>query len=158
VSANAHSAGWFTDPQNPTQQRYWNGSEWTEHTAPAALPTAPQTSGVTAVPPNASGATTALVLGILSLLFFGFGLLTGIPAMITARRAAREIDQSQGRLGGRGMATAGFVTGLIGTIWSALAVVLVIVVFALGSSVENEFDSVCGTINPDPVTNPECFD
>ena len=156
MSANTPAAGWFTDPQDPSQQRYWNGSEWTEHRAPGVLSPAPPGSGFTAVPPNASGATTALVLGILSLLFFG--LFTGIPAMVIGRKTAREIDQSQGRLGGRGMATAGFVTGLIGTIWSALAFALVVLVFALGSSVETQFETTCNTVNPDPVANPECFD
>ncbi len=24
-------AGWYPDPHNPSQQRYWNGSTWTEH-------------------------------------------------------------------------------------------------------------------------------
>ncbi len=156
MSASTPSAGWFPDPQDPSQQRYWNGSEWTEHRAPAAYPPAIYPSGVTPIPPNSGGATTALVLGILSLLFFG--LFTGIPAMITARRATREIDQSHGRLGGRGMATAGFVTGLIGTIWSGLVVALVVVVFAVGSSLDSRVESVCNTVNPDPVSNPECFD
>ena len=31
-------ANWYPDPQNPTLQRYWDGSAWTEHTAPAAGP------------------------------------------------------------------------------------------------------------------------
>lgn len=29
-------AGWYTDPTNPDQQRYWDGSTWTGHTAPGA--------------------------------------------------------------------------------------------------------------------------
>lgn len=28
------NAGWYPDPQVPAQQRYWNGSAWTEHVAP----------------------------------------------------------------------------------------------------------------------------
>ena len=40
--------GWYADPEWPSYQRYWNGSEWTQHRAPrreqksaglAALPT-----------------------------------------------------------------------------------------------------------------------
>ena len=27
-------AGWFADPQNPSQLRYWDGTAWTEHTHP----------------------------------------------------------------------------------------------------------------------------
>ena len=29
-------AGWYPDTQTPGQQRYWDGSQWTEHTAPGA--------------------------------------------------------------------------------------------------------------------------
>lgn len=25
-------SGWFPDPENPAQQRYWDGAQWTEHT------------------------------------------------------------------------------------------------------------------------------
>ncbi len=30
-------AGWFNDPEDATQLRYWNGTEWTEHRSPRAL-------------------------------------------------------------------------------------------------------------------------
>lgn len=33
-------AGWYTDPEQPASQRYWDGSAWTEHRSPgAAVPT-----------------------------------------------------------------------------------------------------------------------
>lgn len=37
-------AGWYQDPHNPNQQRYWDGQTWTEHThdAPFSIPSAPQ--------------------------------------------------------------------------------------------------------------------
>jgi|SRR6478609_11354327 len=148
MSADMRAAGWFTDPSDPTLQRYWNGSEWTEHQAPVSPGHAPQPGRVAGIPPNADGAVTSLVLGIVSLLFCG--LLSGIPAVITARRATRAIDQSQGQLGGRGLATAGFVTGLIGTIWSGLALGFVVVVFIFGSAVSSSFEETCSTI----VTSP----
>ena len=78
--------------------------------------------------PTSSKATTSLILGIVSVVMCG--LLLGIPAMIIARQAKREIRESQGRLGGEGLATAGFVTGLIGTIWSVV-VGLVFVALAI---------------------------
>ena len=90
-------------------------------------------------PPTSSKATTSLVLGIVSLI--ACGLLLGIPAMIVARQAKREIRESGGRVGGEGLATAGFVTGLIGTVWSVLAFLLVIGVFVFGSA----FVSSCST-------------
>ncbi|MEQ8840717.1 MAG: DUF2510 domain-containing protein [Acidimicrobiales bacterium] len=30
-------AGWYNDPEDVTQLRYWNGNEWTEHRSPRAL-------------------------------------------------------------------------------------------------------------------------
>lgn len=27
-------SGWYPDPEDPSLQRYWNGFQWTEHTAP----------------------------------------------------------------------------------------------------------------------------
>jgi hypothetical protein len=29
-------AGWYLDPTNPSIQRYWDGTVWTEHAHPAA--------------------------------------------------------------------------------------------------------------------------
>jgi uncharacterized protein (AIM24 family) len=31
-----HEAAWHPDPQDPSQLRWWDGSQWTEHTAPIA--------------------------------------------------------------------------------------------------------------------------
>lgn len=31
-------AGWYPNPQDPTQTRYWDGAQWTSHVAPAAVP------------------------------------------------------------------------------------------------------------------------
>ena len=80
------------------------------------------------------------MLGICSLV--ACGLFLGIPAMILGRQAKREIRESQGRLGGEGMATAGFWTGLVGTVWSALAAILVVLLFAFGAA---WFDENCTT-------------
>jgi TM2 domain-containing membrane protein YozV len=37
------ASGWYTDPSNPHGLRYWNGAGWTDHTAPGATPSQPQT-------------------------------------------------------------------------------------------------------------------
>lgn len=31
-------AGWHSDPNDPTLNRWWNGSQWTEHSAPKVAP------------------------------------------------------------------------------------------------------------------------
>lgn len=38
--------GWYQDPEDPTQLRWWDGVAWTDHThvAPTAAPTAPVTT------------------------------------------------------------------------------------------------------------------
>ena len=83
-----------------------------------------------APPPAAdSKAVFSLVLGILSLTCLG--LVAGIPALILGSVARRDIDRSQGRLTGRGMAAFGIVSGLFGTGLS-----LVLALFALGGALE----------------------
>ncbi len=71
-------------------------------------------------------ATLSLGLGIGSLvLAFVGGFLLGIPAMAAGYAARRDINLSGGAEGGRGRATAGIVTGLIGTLVSAMFLVTV---------------------------------
>lgn len=36
-------AGWYPHPSMVGTQRYWDGSGWTDHVAPASPPAAPQT-------------------------------------------------------------------------------------------------------------------
>ncbi len=65
-------------------------------------------------PPRAeTKAVFSLVLGILSLTCMG--IFAGIPALILGSIARRDIDRSQGRLTGRGIAAFGIVSGLFGT-------------------------------------------
>lgn len=45
-------AGWYPDPQDATQQRYWDGSTWTGHTAPQG--------GATAAPVGAAPAEASV--------------------------------------------------------------------------------------------------
>ena len=95
-------------------------------------------------PPNSSKATTSLVLGIVSIVLCG--LFLGVPAMILSRQAKREIVESQGRLGGDGLATAGFVTGLIGTIWSVLGAVVLVLLIVFGTIYADNIAGNCRTV------------
>jgi uncharacterized RDD family membrane protein YckC len=36
MSGQSTPAGWYPDPQNPAQQRYWDGAAWSEATQPVA--------------------------------------------------------------------------------------------------------------------------
>ena len=95
--------GWYADPNDPTTQRYWDGTGWTENRSPAA-------GGVAhvGVPTNGK-ATAALVLGIVWLCGIG-----SVLALIFGYQAKNEIEASNGTQGGAGMATAGIVLGWIG--------------------------------------------
>jgi Protein of unknown function (DUF2510) len=44
-SGGSAAAGWYTDPHDPRQLRWWSGETWTEHTSPLA-PAQPQEAAV----------------------------------------------------------------------------------------------------------------
>jgi Domain of unknown function (DUF4190) len=69
---------------------------------------APQTFVVTPNPPVNGFAVASLVLGIL-----GTYGVTAILALFFGYRARRQIDQSEGKEGGRGLAVAGIVLGWV---------------------------------------------
>ncbi len=73
----------------------------------------------------------AMILGIISLVCCG--LLTGIPAIILSTQAKREIALSGGLQSGAGMATAGLVLGIIGTAFSVLFLLFLMVGLATGA-------------------------
>ncbi|MGZ6678576.1 MAG: DUF4190 domain-containing protein, partial [Nocardioides sp.] len=56
------------------------------------------------------------------------GFLISPVAMVLGWRSKRRIDASQGQLGGRGNAQAGFVLGLIGTIFLVLGILFIVLI------------------------------
>jgi competence protein ComGC len=77
-------------------------------------------------PANSPAAVWSLILGILSLVCFGF--LAGIPAVICGHLAQSRIRQSGGTLVGGGMAIAGLVTGYLGIALSVLVLPLLLAI------------------------------
>jgi hypothetical protein len=71
---------------------------------------------------NNKKAIWSLVLGILGIVCCGF--FTGIPALILGKQAQSEIDASGGAQTGRGLATAGFVLGIISIVFGIIGVIL----------------------------------
>ena len=120
-------AGWYPDP-NPGaeapvgQQRYWDGSAWTDHTTTA--PTGPADQAAVPKAPRDGLGLAAFVLGVFGLIlgfiplgFLGAGLL-GIIGLIlgfVGRGRAKRGEATNGR------------TALWGIILSALAMVLSVV-------------------------------
>ena len=99
-------------------------------------------------PPTAAKATTSLVLGVVSLVLCG--LFAGIPAIVVGFLARAEIRRSGGRLGGDGLALAGIVTGILGTLWSLVLAALLVFGLAVGGAVVKEYDRTCAQAGPSP--------
>ncbi len=105
--------GWYTDPTDPTTNRYWDGQRWTESRTPAAG------VGPTAVGAKTSGmAIASLVLGLVWV--WGIG---SILAIIFGAIAKNQIRDGQGMVTGGGMATAGIVLGIIGVVIVAIVII-----------------------------------
>ena len=103
----------------------------------APVPPLPPTGGpgqpMYAAPQPTGKAIAAMVTGILGLTMCCFPI--GIVAWVLGKQAEREIRASGGRLGGDGMAKAGWIMGIIGTVGSLLylAFIAVIMVFTIAA-------------------------
>jgi hypothetical protein len=73
-------------------------------------------------PKNNGKALWALILGIIGLVCCG--IFTGVPAIILGKMGQNEVDASNGTQKGRGMATAGFVLGIIAVVWGVIWLIL----------------------------------
>ncbi len=98
-TSNPPAPGWYPDPQVPGQQRYWNGTAWTDNVSPVVAPNAvpgypASGSPMSAYPPVTSEAVGtksfiatwlfSLLLGYLGVDRFYLGKVgTGILKLIT---------------------------------------------------------------------------
>ena len=80
-------------------------------------------------PAQVPGAVAALVLGILSIVLCP---LCGPFAWSLGRKGELAADASGGALGGRGLATAGKILGMIGTFFLLLLIVFLVVAISVG--------------------------
>ncbi|MGZ5416838.1 MAG: DUF4190 domain-containing protein [Nocardioides sp.] len=91
-------------------------------------------------PRNSSKAVASLVVGIISpILGFCCAVigLVGIVAIVLGRSAQKEIAASNGTLTGEGMAKAGVILGIIGTVIGVAMTVLNIVLLMSGETTFN---------------------
>jgi hypothetical protein len=77
---------------------------------------------------QAPGAVTALVLGIVGFIIWPLGLILG-PLAINYANQARDAVAMNPMLDGSGMATAGYVLGIVDTIFGVLFVLYIILMF-----------------------------
>ena len=124
---SAAPAGWYPDPQNPGQQRYWDGSAWGA-TAPAAPPAPAVASGV--APTTSTNAVIGLVLAIVS--WVVCPIIAAIVALVLARSSDKEIKASEGRIGGAGLNTATRIIAWINIGVSIVAGLAIAVLAAFG--------------------------
>lgn len=66
-------AGWYDDPEQPGQQRYWDGTAWTENRAPTTAPTpappsAPAPPPATAPPASSSNRVVWIIVAVLGVI------------------------------------------------------------------------------------------
>ena len=118
-------AGWYADPQNPGQQRYWSGTAWAAPGPPPPYAPYPQyPPGVPAYVVRKSStngfAIASMVLGIVWIYWIG-----SILALVFGYIGKGQIYRSGGTQGGRGLAIAGIVLGWIGIAFLILTVLVV---------------------------------
>ncbi len=98
------------------------------------------------------GATTSLVLGIISLVSVVLtpfccitlpGVLTAPFAIYMGSSARKQIDQNPQAYSNRGNAVAGFITGIIGTVLGLLVIVgFVVLIIAIGTLDPTPYDEL----------------
>jgi Domain of unknown function (DUF4190) len=106
------------------QPGYWE--QQAQQPGPA-YPTPPPgypTQGQVQYAPDHPKATTSLVLGILGVVLCQ---VLAPFAWSMGRKTLNEIDASQGRVGGRGAAQAGYILGIVGTVLLALSVIFIVI-------------------------------
>lgn len=135
---SAAPAGWYPDPQNPGQQRYWDGSAWAAAAAPPASGVAP-----VAGPTTSTNAIVGLVLAIVS--WVVCPIIAAIVALVLAHSSDKEIKASGGTVGGAGLNTA---TRIIAWINIGVSIVAGLVIAALAAFGVIFSANVAATLDP----------
>jgi len=123
-----YPAGWHPVP-NSDQERYWNGSLWTDAYRPKSGQISPQVNSpvypgqLVVKPPTSGMAIASMVLGIVWIYWIG-----SILAVIFGHISLSQMRQNPS-LEGRGMAIAGVVLG-----WIGIGVLLIIIIVAIAAA------------------------
>ncbi|WP_342415096.1 DUF4190 domain-containing protein [Paenibacillus sp. FSL R10-2782] len=109
----------YKDPQSSDPFQETNG-----YNAPFNPP--PQ------LPPTNNKAVASMVLGILAVVIPYLGFIIGIIGIILSSLSLKEINRHGEQ--GKGMAIAGLVCSIIGTLIYALIIIFIIVVFVIAAA------------------------
>jgi Domain of unknown function (DUF4190)/Protein of unknown function (DUF2510) len=113
LPAAAAPPGWYAEP-GTARQRYWTGASWGEYAPPA--PAAASTLVSSSTRGTNGMAVAALVLGIC----WGYGLLSILAIIFGAIGRKQTAERGQG---GRGLATAGLILGIVGLAIAAIVII-----------------------------------
>jgi hypothetical protein len=130
-------------PHDPNQPPYGN------QPPPGGYGQAPPPGGYDQSGGGSSGsqnnglAITSLVLGILGLIggCFCFGGILSPIALVTGMMGRKKADASGGRMGGKGMAMAGIILGIIGTLILLAWIAFIIWAAATGEEINFQYDT-----------------
>jgi len=134
-------AGWYPDPQNPGQQRYWDGSSWAAAPAPSSAPAPSAPPG--SAPTTSTNAIVGLVLAIVSWVLCP--IIPAVAALFVARASSKEIAASEGRIGGAGLNTATRIIAWINIGVSVLVGIVIAILAILGVGI---FAGVAASLDP----------
>ena len=110
---------WQQQQQQPVEQNQWQQQQ------------TPQWGGYQPSPPTPGNAIASLILGIIGIVLCP--IVTSVVGLILGYGAKKEIDNSGGRLGGRGVAMGGIITSWIGLAIYIPIVALIVIGVAVGS-------------------------
>ncbi|MFZ1933145.1 MAG: DUF4190 domain-containing protein [Thermoguttaceae bacterium] len=131
--------GYYAQPSASPYPGYMPPHQWPSPNAPGALPSL------------ICGLIGAVVLpgGLCCGLFSLASLVLGIVALVLGLKAKSKIARNPGMYGGKGMATAGFILGIVGTI-GGLIWIIVIVAFLVSGGFVNAFHGKPNQFFPRP--------
>lgn len=126
--ANPYPTGPYPTGPYPTGDPYAEPAQ-----GPGAFGTSPYGPSAYAVSPYGYTPTThpqavpSLVLGIIGLVICPW---VGIAAFVVGRRARKEIVAEPHRYAGLGLATTGWILGIVGIVWAVLVTLFFVLGFA----------------------------
>lgn len=120
--------GWYADPQQPAQQRWWDGTQWTPHTAP--LGQAPAVAVVAEpTPARTVKIRTALIIGavvlVVTLLTRSLGSILMLAGFVLFFVAIYGIVRGSAKL---------FRVRSRGAAWAALGIAFVLMMVGTGAN------------------------
>jgi hypothetical protein len=149
AAAGQAAAGWYPDHADPSIQRWWNGTQWTSHTAPGvALPIPTPTPGsylgayTTPVAPAVNTlATRGMIYSLIGLVLNPF-LIMSIGGLVNGIRSLRRVPQFAPQNARRGQAIAAIAVGSVATVLSMLVIAVAILIPVIQAQRPHVFDQV----------------